>query len=155
MFAIRCRFAHSFNIIMRMRDTIIPRHAPEDPVRVLYSGSDDTIDLVSYIVCLHGRVPEIYELWRLNDCGVRDVHPFARDRLIDNSRENAFKNFFFDLQRCRILFIGRRLMKARFEFICLSLVTSDSEVVIYNSNIFVHEWGTNPTMIFLIVSNFT
>ena len=43
VFAVSYLFAYSFNI-MRMRHPIVPVHAPPDPVRVLYSGSDDTID---------------------------------------------------------------------------------------------------------------
>ena len=34
-------------------------------------------------------------------------------------------------------------------------ITVDVEVVIYNPNIFVHNWGTNPTMIYPTVSNIT
>ena len=63
---------------MRMRHPIVPVRAPPDPVRVFYSGSDDTIEQVPYIVCLNGWVPEMYKLWDLNAQGVREVHLFAR-----------------------------------------------------------------------------
>ena len=69
MFAINYLFAYSFNI-MTMRHPIVPGRAPPDPVRFLYSGIDDTIEQVPYILCLNGRVPEMYELWSLNASGV-------------------------------------------------------------------------------------
>ena len=72
---------------MRMSHPIVPGRAPPDPIRVFYSGSDNT----SYIVCLRGQVPERSELWRLNDGGVREVHLFARVRLLDNFREDTFQ----------------------------------------------------------------
>ena len=140
---------------MRMRHPIIPGHAPPDPVWFFCSGSDDTIKSVSYIVCLHGRVPKRYELWSLNASGVRKVHPFARVRLLDNFREDTFQNFFFNSWRCRIPFIGWRLLNSRVEFIRFSDVTLDAEVVIYTPNIFFQEWDTYPTMIYPTVSNFT
>ena len=77
MFAISYIFAHSFNIVMRMRHPIVPVCAPPYPVRVLYDGSDNTIYQVTYIVCLNGRVPKMYELWSLNAQGVCEVHLFA------------------------------------------------------------------------------
>ena len=155
MFAIRYLFAYSFNIIIRMRHPIIPVRALPDPVRVLYSGSYDTIEQVPYIVYLNGRVPEMYELWRLNYSGVREVHPFARVQLLVNFREDTFKTFFFSLRRCRIPFIGCKLLNRSVEFICFTHITSDAEVVIYTPNRFVQDWGTYPTMIYPTVSNFT
>ena len=77
MIAVSCCFTHSFNI-MCMRHPIVPVHAPPDTVRVIYSGSDDTIEQVPYIVCLNGRVPAMYEFWALNAQGVNEVYPFAR-----------------------------------------------------------------------------
>ena len=53
-----------------MRHPIVPVPEPPDPVRVHYSGSDDSIYPVTYIVCLHGQVPARYELWSLNAQGV-------------------------------------------------------------------------------------
>ena len=76
MFAVSYLFAYIFNIML-MCHPIIPFRAPPDPVRVLYSGSNDTIDHVPYILCLNGRVTEMYKLWALNASGVREVHPFA------------------------------------------------------------------------------
>ena len=61
----------------------VPVRGLPDPILVHYSGSDDGMDRVTYIVCLHGRVPERYKLWSLNEQGVREVHPFARIRLLD------------------------------------------------------------------------
>ena len=85
MFAVSYLFAYSFKI-MPMRHHIVPVRGPPDPVKVLYSGSDDTIDQVPYIIYLNGRVPEIYELWSLNAQGVREFHPFARVRLFNDFR---------------------------------------------------------------------
>ena len=108
MFTVSYLFAYSLNI-MHMRHPIVPVRAPPYNVRVLYSGSNDTIKQVPYIICCNGRVPEMYELWDLNDQGVREVHPFARVRLFNNFREDDFKTFFFYLRICRIPFIGLRL----------------------------------------------
>ena len=77
MIAVSYLFAYSFNM-MCMRHSIAPVHAPLDTVIVLYYGSDDTIEQGPYIVCLNGRVPEMYEFWSLNAQGVREVHSFAR-----------------------------------------------------------------------------
>ena len=82
MFAISYLLAYSFNII-RMRHPVVPGRAPSNTVRVIYSGSDDTIDQVPYIVCLHGRVPEMYELWDLN---VRGISQGLYVRSISNPR---------------------------------------------------------------------
>ena len=71
---------------MCLRYPIVLVRAPLDPVLVLYSGSNDSIDWVTYIVCLHGQVPKIHELWSLNDQGVREVHPLAQILLLDGFR---------------------------------------------------------------------
>ena len=55
---------------MRWRHPNVPVCAPLDPILVYYSGSDNSIDRVTYIVCLNGRVPKRYELWSLNAQGV-------------------------------------------------------------------------------------
>ena len=136
---------------MRMGHHIFPVRAPSDLIRVFYSGSDDT----SYIVCLHERVPERSELWRLNDGGLCEVHLFARVRLLGDFREETFQTFFFNSRRYRIPLIDRRSLNASVEFICFAYVTSEAEVVIYTPNIFVHDWGNYPTMIYPTVSNFT
>ena len=139
---------------MRQRHPNAPVRGPPDPVQVFYYGSDNTIEPVFYIVCLHGQVPENYELWRINDCGVCEVHLSAEVRLLQNFREDTFKTLFFDLRRCRITFIGQISLNASVEFICYANVTSDAKVVISTPNLFVHEWGTNPTMLCPNVSNF-
>ena len=97
----------------------------------------------------------MYKLWALNAQGVSEVHPFAWVRLFSNFREDTFKNFFFNLRRLRIPFIGQRSLNKSVEFIRFAHVTSDVEVVIYTPNIFVNDWGTNPTMIYPTVSNIT
>ena len=57
---------------------------------------------------------------------------------------------------CRIPFIGRRSLNGSVEFIEIDDVTSDStKDVISTPNIFVHEWGTYPTIIGPTVSNYT
>ena len=58
----------------RFNDT---ERGPSDPFLVRYPGSDAATSLLSYIVYLHGLVPEKYELWSLNSQGVREVHLFA------------------------------------------------------------------------------
>ena len=55
---------------MRRRRPNVPIRRPPDPVLVHYSGSDASIAPVTYIVCLHGQVPERYELWSLNAQGL-------------------------------------------------------------------------------------
>ena len=56
---------------MSRRRSNVARAGSPDPVLVSYAGSDAAAPSVSYIVCLNGRVPEIYEVWRLNRDGVR------------------------------------------------------------------------------------
>ena len=73
---VSCPFGHSFNI-MHMCHPIVPVPALSDPVRVIYYGSNDTIEHVPYIVCVDGQVLEMYELWYINAQGVYKVHPFA------------------------------------------------------------------------------
>ena len=77
MIVVSYLFSYSLNI-MRMRHPIVPILVPPDPVRVIYSGRDDTIKQVTYIVCLNGRVPKMYKLWDLNAQGVCEVHLFTR-----------------------------------------------------------------------------
>ena len=57
--------------------------------------------------------------------------------------------------RCRIPFIGQTLLNSSVEFIRFAPIISDAEVVIYTPILFVHDWGTNPTMIYPNVSNLT
>ena len=97
----------------------------------------------------------MYELWALNAQGVREVHPFALVRIFDDFWEDTFKTFFFNLRRCRIPFIARRSLNNSVKFIRLAHITSDVEVAIYTPNLFIHDWGTNPTMIYPTVSNIT
>ena len=84
----------------------VPVRGPPDPVLVHYSGSGDGIDQVTYIVYLHGQVPERHELWSLNAQEVLKVHPFSQIRLLDDFREDTSQTTFFNLRRCRIPFIG-------------------------------------------------
>ena len=88
---------HRFNLAKR---------GPPDPILVRYPGSGAAASLLAYIVCLHGRVPEKYELWSLNAQGVREVHPFARVKLFGDFEEDAFRTTFYNSRRCRIPFIG-------------------------------------------------
>ena len=139
---------------MRRRRSNVPVRGPPDTVLVHYSDSGASITPVTYIVCLHGRVPERYELWSLNAQGVCEVHPFARIRLLDDFREDTFQTTFFNSRRCCIPFIGWILLNSSVEFIEFADVTSDLKGVIFIPNIFVHEWGTYPTMIGPTVSNY-
>ena len=138
----------------RRRSNVAVRGTP-DPVLVRYPGSDASVSPVTYIVCLHGRVPGEYKLWSLNAQGVREVHPFDRVRLFDDFREDTFRTTFYNSRRCRIPFIGQRSLNGSVQFRCFADVTSDTEVVIYTPNLFVHKWGTNPTTLWSTVSNFT
>ena len=141
---------------MRRRCSNVPVCDPPDPVLVHYSGSDASIAPVTYIVCLHRRVPERYELWSMNAQGVHEVHTFARVRLFGDFCEDTFRTTFFNLQRCRIHFIGRRLLNSSVDFLRFSDVTSDNtKDVVSTRNILVHEWGNYPTMIGPNCSNYT
>ena len=62
---------------MSWRHFNVAERWPPYPILVRYPGSDAAASTVTYIVCLHGRVPEEYELWSLNAQGVREVHMFA------------------------------------------------------------------------------
>ena len=130
---------------MRRRHLNVPIRGTPDPVLVHYSGSGDGIDRVTYIVCLYGKVPKRYKLLSMNEQGVCEVHPFARIRLLDDFRADTFQTTFFNSRRCRIPFVSRRLLNGSVKFIRFADVTSDTEVVISTPNLFVHEWGTNPT----------
>ena len=141
---------------MRRRRSNVPVRGPLDPVLVHYSSSDASIAPVTYTVCLHGRVPERYELWSMNAQGFREVHPFARVRIFDNFYEDTFRNNFFNSRRCRIPFISQKLLNGSVEFIRFANVTSYiTKDVISTRNIFVHEWGSNPTMIGPTCSSYT
>ena len=140
---------------MRGRHPTVPVSGPPYSVLVHYSVSDDYIYQVTYTVYLHGRVTKRYELWSLNAQGVCKVHPFTRIWLLDDFRADTFKTTFSNLQRCRIPFMGQISLNGSVEFICFADVTSDTEVVISTPNLFVHEWGTNPSMLWPTVSNFT
>ena len=120
---------------MPMRHPIVPVRAPPDPARVLYSGSDDTIEQVPYILCLNGRVPEMYELWDLNPSRVREFHPFAWVQLFDDFREDTFKTLLFNSRRCRIPFFGRISLNNSVKFLRFVHVNFDSEVVIFRVKI--------------------
>ena len=101
MITVSYRFAHSFKI-MRIPQPIIPVRAPPEPVTVLRSGSADAIE-VAYIRCLHGQVPEAFELWDLVEDGVNEVHLYARVKLRPEFREDTFQTFFFNAQNSRFL----------------------------------------------------
>ena len=97
----------------------------------------------------------MYKLWALNAQGVREVHPFARVRLFDNCREDTFLTFFFKSQKCRIPFVGQRSLNASVKFLLFVHVNFDSEVFTFTQNLFIHDWGTNSTMIYPTVFNIT
>ena len=67
-----------------------------DPIFVSYPGSDALASSLAYIVCLHGRVPEKYELWILNAQGVCEVHPFAQVKPFDDFAEDTFRTTFYN-----------------------------------------------------------
>ena len=111
---------------MSRRRFNVARPGSPDPVLVSYAGSDAVDPFVSYIVCLNGRVPERYEVWRLNRDGVREVHPTARVKLFTLFVKNIIRGTFYDSRRCRVTFIGRKGLNGSVEFLRYSDVTSDS-----------------------------
>ena len=133
---------------MRIPQPIIPVRAPPQPVTVLWSGSADVLE-VAYIHCLSGRVPKAYELWALVEDGVREFHPCARVKLLDDFREDTFHTHFFNARRFQIPFLGRRSVNMSVEFLDAARATQQvgSRVATWTENIFVHSWGPYPTMI--------
>ena len=141
---------------MRRRRSNVPVYGPPDPILFHYSDSNASIAPVTYIVCLHGRVPERYELLSMNAQGVCKVHPFSQVIRFDDFCEDTLRNTFFNSRRCRIPFIGQRPLNGSVEFLHFADVTSDStKDAVSTRNIFVHEWGYNPTMIGPTCSNYT
>ena len=141
---------------MIRRRSNVARAGYPDPVLVSYVGSDAAAPSVSYIVCLNGRVPERYEVWRLNRDGFCEVHPTARFKLFTLFDENTFRSTFYDSRRFRVPFIGRKGLNVSVEFIRYSDVTSDSSShIISTQNIFIYSWGQNLTMIGPTCSNYT
>ena len=47
---------------MSRRRFNVAERGPPDPILVRYPGSGTDASSLAYIVCLHGRVPEKYEL---------------------------------------------------------------------------------------------
>ena len=97
MIMVRCRFDHIFKII-RITQPVIPFRVPLQPVQALRSGRGGEIN-VPYICCLDSRVPEAYELWALAEDGVREVHSYARVRVLDDFREDTFHTHFFNVRK--------------------------------------------------------
>ena len=93
---------------MSHRRSNVARLGPPDPVLVRYAGSDAAAPLVSYILCINGRVPERYEVWCLNRHRVREVHLTARVKIFTLFDENTFRSTFYDSRRFRVSFIGRK-----------------------------------------------
>ena len=75
----------------RRRFNVADRGLP-DPIFVHYPGINAVVSLLVYIVCLHGRLPERYEVWSLNAQVVRGVHPFAQVKLFDDFAEYNFRS---------------------------------------------------------------
>ena len=129
---------------------------PPNPILVCYPGSGAAASLLAYIVCLHGRVPEKYELCIMNAQGVREVHLFARVRLFDGFTEDTFRTTLYNSLRWRIQFIRQILLNGSVQFIRFSDVTSDSTSnIISTRNMFVHPWGNFSTLIRPTCSNYT
>ena len=121
MITVSCRFAHSFKI-MRVPQPIIPLCAPWQPIQVLLFDRGDKID-VPYIRCLGDWVPEAYELWALDEDGVRGFHPYASVTLLSEFREDTFHTHFFKSQRFQIPLLGCRAVKKSVEFIVVVRTT--------------------------------
>ena len=96
---------------MSRRRSNVARLGTPDLVLVSDAGSDVAAPSVSYIVCINGRVPERYEVWCLNGQEVCEVHLTAQVKLFTLFYENTFRIIFYDLQRCRVPFIGRKDLK--------------------------------------------
>ena len=138
----------STDLAMSRRRFNVAEHGLPDPIFIRYPGSDAAASSLAYIVCLHGRVPDKYELWSLNALGVCEVHPFARVKLFDNFTEDAFWTTLYNSQRWHIPFIGQRSLNGSVDFIRFSDATSDSTLnIICTRNIFVRPWGNYPTLI--------
>ena len=101
---------------MRIPQPAIPFVVPPNPVQALCSGRGGEID-VPYICCLGGRVPEAFELWAFDEDVVREVHPYARVKLLDDFREDTFYSHFFNARRIQIPFLGRRSVNMSVEFL--------------------------------------
>ena len=141
---------------MSRRRSNVARLGTPYPVLVRYSGSDAAAPSVSYIVCINGWVPERYKVWCLNGHGFRKVRITAWVKMFTLFDEKTFRSTFYDSQRCRVTFIGRKGLNGSVKFIRYSDVTSDSASdIISTQNIFVHSWGKYPTMIGHTCSNYT
>ena len=113
---------------MSRRRSNVARPGTPDPVLVSYAGSDAATRSVSYIVCINGQVPERYEVWCLNWHGVREVHLTARVKLFTLFDENNFRSTFYDSQRCRVPFIGRKGVNGSVE---LSAIRTSLQTVLW------------------------
>ena len=141
------RLTYLFEVIMsRHRAANLAKFGKPDPVLFRYTSSDAGV--VWYIVCINGRVPEKYELWRLNKAGVREVHSISRIKLLDVFAEDTFRSILYILQTCRVIFIGRRSVNGSVEFIrFLNIVENSTSDIISTRNIFVHCLGEYQTLI--------
>ena len=130
----------------RRRAANLAKFDKPDPVFIRYTSSNAGV--VRYMVCINGRVPNRYELWRLNAAGVREVHPTARIKLLDVFMEDTFWSIFYISQTCRVIFIGRQSVNGSVEFIRFSNIAEDSTSdIISKKNVFVHCWGKHLTLI--------
>ena len=118
------------------------------PVQALCSGRGGESN-VTCIRCLSGWVPKAFELWALSENRVREVHPSARVKLLDNFRENIFHTHFFNARRFQIPFLGHRSVNMSVEFLDGARATQQvgSRVATWTENIFVHSCGPYPNMI--------
>ena len=136
MITVSCLFAHSFKI-MRIPQPIIPVRAPPQPVTVIWSGSTVALEVL-HIRCLNGRVPKTFEVWALAEDGVREVHPYARVKLLSDFRKYNFHTHFFNAQQFQIPFLGFRALNDIVEFIDVVRTTQHfgSRVDYHSLNIF-------------------
>ena len=102
---------------MSRRLSNVSRAGSPDLVLVRFAGSDAAAPAVSYIVCLNGRVPERYEVWRLDRDGVCEVHPTAQVKLFIVFDENTFRRTFNDSLGLRVPFIGLKGLNGSVEFL--------------------------------------
>ena len=133
---------------MRIPQPVTPFRVSPQPVQSLRSGRGGKINVL-YIRCLDGRVHEAFKLWALAEGGVREVHPSARVKLLDDFREDNFHTHFFNARQFHIPFLSRRSVIMSVEF--LNAARENQQVGIrvatWTENIFFQSWVPYPTMI--------
>ena len=91
-------------------------------------------------------MPRAFEVWALAEDGVREVHPYARVKILSKFRRDAFHTHFFNARQLQIPFLGRRALNMSVEFLDIVRVTHHvGSRVDYTPKRFVQSWRVNPT----------